>query len=318
LYAFLKKTNNLWQFQKLDKQNVESSVAEWNDKQSMIYPHCAICLPFACHTQQVELSSSSSSSAKLPVNSEVLIPETCFLKKSKKKLQDTERCGKNIDCLLQCKMCKLTVHQSEKFKFYILYDRSIILTRTLYFFVKDCYVGNQDESLIYGGGGADGAGNWLCDKCIWKMTNVRGGRNQQDPACSLCVLNGGALKLADDRHTWAHLTCALGSDGVTFKNAATRSGLNIPSLLLKKERTLNRECTYCNAFTCHQTLSPTGVTIKCKTSSCKNRFHVSCAYLYGKCAFFASSESSEGISFLCHGHADVKTKSSISNRKVNC
>ncbi len=145
---------------------------------------------------------------------------------------------------------------------------------------------------------------------------TRGSRNQADPVCSLCLLNGGAMKLSDDKHTWTHVTCALCIDGVAFKNSATRSGPSIPSILLKKEKSLNRECTYCRAFTRHQTLVSTGVTMKCRVSNCKNRSHVTCAYFYNKCAFIASSEPSEGVSFLCHEHVD-KSKASLSLRKVN-
>jgi hypothetical protein len=180
-------------------------------------------------------------------------------------------------------------------------------------------VGNQDESLIYGGGGADGADNWLCDKCIWKATTgqVRGSGQASEPTCSLCVLNGGALKLADDKNKWAHVSCALCVDGVTFKSPETRGGLSMHGLngMLKKERSLNRECVFCHSFVHHQTLVPTGVTVKCKVSSCKTRFHVTCAEMQGKCMFFSTDSAAECTSFLCHEHAEKMTDSFL-NRKV--
>ena len=121
MFAFLKKSNNLWQFQKLDKQKIDSSIAEWNEKHSLISPHCSICLPFANQQDSVSKmepreDDGANSNSKLPVNSEILIPEVCFMKKSKNKSDASEMLIKKIDCLLQCKMCKLTVHQSKNLK----------------------------------------------------------------------------------------------------------------------------------------------------------------------------------------------------------
>jgi hypothetical protein len=224
---------------------------------------------------------------KLSVNSEILIPEICFTKKSKyrsKQLPEAEvhssdemNKEEKIDCLLQCKSCKLTVHQN-------------------------CYAGSLDESSIYGGGGVDGKSNWLCDKCIWKFTTNYNNKTN-DPQCHLCLLRGGAMKQTDDRQKWVHITCCLCLDGITFKNANTRSQINIPFNILNKEKKKFQKCLYCNPFTRHQTVTPTGLTVKCNISTCKNRFHVTCGFFQGNC-LFEQADWPNPIKILCHDHAE--------------
>ena len=175
MYKFLKKSIGLWHFQKSDTFNLEHSVAVWNEKKSHSYPHCVVCLQFSQHrSNRSELKYADS--VRLPANSEICVPEVCFSAKaikikSKASTNNSLSTRSGIDCLLQCKMCKVTVHQS-------------------------CYVGNLSESHIYGGGGAEGANNWLCDKCIGKMTHrTRAQTQPNESSCSLCLLHGGALKI---------------------------------------------------------------------------------------------------------------------------
>jgi hypothetical protein len=124
---FLTKTYGLWQFQKLVKEDLSLAIKKYNQQQALQYPHCAICLLF---NRSHAINSSSSDSKNqdqknriatsenrvLPINSEILVPEICFLRQAKSGLHSTNLnnlLNENIDRLLQCKFCKLTVHQSK-------------------------------------------------------------------------------------------------------------------------------------------------------------------------------------------------------------
>lgn len=331
---FLARTTGLWQFQRQSKSQLESKIAEWNEKQSLIYPHCAICLLFSPQEEQAATN-------KLPVNTEIVVPDLCFEKGSKtsqlgaeqllndsrkrpSQPSDTDRKSlaphhSVIDCLLQCKTCKLTVHQS-------------------------CYMGSTDSSLIYGGGGAEGSANWMCDKCIWKATtNTRsaGADFTHEPSCSLCLLHGGALKQLHDEHShsratltpgqhnkWAHLTCAVCIDGVSFRSPTTRSGIVVSRASGRRESRLRYECIYCGSFANHFTttshgkfvsnasslyMPATGLTVRCAAGKCKNRFHVTCGYVYQKC-WFEWADWPHCVSYLCHEHAQPPSRDLHSKR----
>lgn len=129
------------------------------------------------------------------------------------------------------------------------------------------------------------------------------------------MLRGGALKQTDDKQKWAHITCALCVDGVTFKNPNTRSQLNIPPNLFNREKKQTRKCIYCNSFTKHQTMTLAGITVKCNYKSCKNRFHVSCGYMFSSC-LIDQADWPNCITILCHEHAEFR-KAEIQERKVS-
>ena len=129
LSNFLKSSDGLWQFQNVDNEKLQNQIQQSNQNLSLEYPHCSICLLFKQHEISAEEKVEKKSDAKnlksnkqskqfphkLPVNSEIILSEMSFSKKyrNKSRLPSlTEfRCEK-IDCLLQCKNCKLTVHQS--------------------------------------------------------------------------------------------------------------------------------------------------------------------------------------------------------------
>ena len=117
---FSEKTNGLWSFQTLSEPELSENVCKFNEAQSLEYPHCAICLPFKLESRSLsELDDSksdkSSMLARSAINSEILVPEMCFSKRSRARNIIDVNAGKsdNIDCILQCKRCKLTVHQSK-------------------------------------------------------------------------------------------------------------------------------------------------------------------------------------------------------------
>jgi hypothetical protein len=141
-------------------------------------------------------SPKVSSNKILPKNSEVLIPEMCFTKHSKarSKLPDFQR--DKIDCLLQCKNCNLTVHQS-------------------------CYFGFIDESLI-------NKSAWQCNVCLSKAFD--------EAYCCLCLLRGGALKRTTDKKKWVHLTCTVCIDEITIKEPSSRLLVQIPKKLFNDKK----------------------------------------------------------------------------------
>ena len=104
----------------------QSSSSISSTSSDMVKSHSELCISTIINENENKLKlkilKSASSyvvkpkqviSKTLPKNSEVLIPEMCFTKHSKtrSKLPDFQR--DKIDCLLQCKNCNLTVHQSK-------------------------------------------------------------------------------------------------------------------------------------------------------------------------------------------------------------
>ena len=137
---FLTRTYGLWQFQKLLKQDLNLAVKKFNQQQSAQYPHCAICLlfskshainsssPDSLNQNQTNHKMSTNEDRVLPINSEILVPEICFLRQAKSDRHETDLndlLNENIDRLLQCKLCKLTVHQS-KFQLVLQITRTLV------------------------------------------------------------------------------------------------------------------------------------------------------------------------------------------------
>ena len=282
---FNRKTNGIWSFQNLNENELNEKILMFNRTQSLVYPHCSICLLFKMETQEMNAKSILPSQIRIPINSEILVPEVCFSKKTRSRsfIDLSENKSDNIDCLLQCKLCKLTVHQN-------------------------CYAGNLDESKICSGGGPIGKDNWLCDKCKWKNLNAK-----NEPECCLCLLHGGALKQSDDKQNWAHITCAICIESVSFKEPNTRAAINIPKNIFNKEKKQLKKCIYCSSFTQFRT-SLSGLTTKCEVKSCKNRFHATCGYLQGNC-YFDYADWPRCVSILCHEHADT-LKDELFEKKV--
>ena len=272
--SFFEKTNGIWSFQNHNECELNKRIIKFNQMQSLVYPHCSICLLFKTESQESKEKTLLLNQIRLPINSEILVPEVCFSKKtrSRSSIDLNENKSDNIDCLLQCKLCKLTVHQN-------------------------CYFGCLDESKICSGGGPIGKDNWLCEKCNWKNLNVN------EPQCCLCLLYGGALKLSDDKQNWAHITCAMCVESVSFKEPSTRTAINIPKNIFVKEKKQLKKCIYCSPFTQFRT-SFVGLTTKCEIKTCKNRFHATCGYLYGGC-YFDYADWPRCVSILCHEHANT-------------
>ena len=236
-----------------------SEIIKYNLKQSESYPYCSICYLF----KQSRIDQNETKTTKRTINSEILIPENCFLKQNTDSFYDDFR-PERIDCLLECKSCKLTVHQN-------------------------CYFGNLDESFIYGGGGV--SGNWLCDKCLWRMNT-----NRQEPSCCICTQKSGALKLCDDKLKWAHITCTLATNGAFFKDPKTRSSIIVPPKNTKK----SLRCFFCSRLN--------GLTVECDVKECECRFHVTCALKQtrDKCVF-DQADWPKSITILCADHAYLST-----------
>ena len=246
-----------------------------------MYPHCSICLCFKPKENSTDANAggfnnnnNNKITHKLPLNSEIIVSEMSFLKKlgRKGKFQSMSfTLNSNIDCLLKCQLCSLTVHQ-------------------------DCYVGGVGTLAAHA---SPGSLNWLCDPCSKAKSSER-------PYCCLCMLRGGALKQTDDTKNWVHVICALCIHGINFRSPHSRSILHIPSSLFIEE-TKHNACVYCGLFTRVLTKSPTGLTVKCNFADCHNRFHVTCGYLQSGCTFEQGDWPNSTI-ILCHEHARQNTK----------
>lgn len=111
-------------FQSLSKQNLNEQIQKWNDKCSVHYPHCSVCLYFKHINEQsnmiFSMDDNNENQSTIPINSEIIVAETSFTKRSSHKSKlPTEAVHfkkDKIDCLLKCKECKLIVHQSKKKK----------------------------------------------------------------------------------------------------------------------------------------------------------------------------------------------------------
>lgn len=129
---FMSNSKGLWAF---ENQMRGERIREWNEAQSRIYPHCQICLLFKKNRINDQLSSNLTFARHLPINSEKLVPEICFSKSAACKSNFLANAAaataaaaavndavndENIDRLMQCKMCKLTVHQSMTILIYSL------------------------------------------------------------------------------------------------------------------------------------------------------------------------------------------------------
>lgn len=101
---------DLWNFQ--HSSAIKEKIQEYNIRHSNSYPYCSICCFFKNTIKDKNENDSNIKDRVVPKNSEILIPEICFTKLSKpnrSKLPDLHQ-RENIDCLLQCSNCKLTVH----------------------------------------------------------------------------------------------------------------------------------------------------------------------------------------------------------------
>lgn len=286
----------MWHFQSRFKPNLNQQVQNWNQRLSDQYPHCSVCNYF----KQNDSTSHSDNQIQLqiPVNSEVILSEKYFTKRSShhKIPKLTELKKDKFDCLLKCKNCNLIVHQK-------------------------CYHGNLPDYLIYGNETNEKSLiNWLCDKCIWNSQYENKNQhnlNQIEPMCCLCLLRGGALKQTDDKQKWAHISCALFIKGVLFKSPETHAAIQVPSQLFKNEKKLNQACVYCSSFTQYQTHIPNGLTVKCSAHDCQDRFHVTCGNSFGKCVY-EEADWPNGFFTYCHKHFnEMKTNKTKKNKNNN-
>ncbi|MFH4978641.1 hypothetical protein AB6A40_005350 [Gnathostoma spinigerum] len=101
---------------------------------------------------------------------------------------------------------------------------------------------------------------WMCQVCL--LTGY-----QTSPACVLCPVTGGAMKVTK-RGQWAHIVCALWIPEVRFEDVNHREPItNISDI--PDERWMFR-CSVCD--------TKQGACIQCTVSNCSTAFHVSCAF----------------------------------------
>jgi hypothetical protein len=187
---------------------------------------------------------------------------------------------------------------------------------------KGCYLG--DAKQIYGG---DDGSRWLCDKCIWKKKREYEQRSidptspstpsdtDDEPACCLCMLHGGALKQLDERASatprWAHVLCAMCIPDIEMKQPAQRAGIHVPPRASAAPPKPSRRCIYCSKFT--GSAADATYTVKCDIDFGQRHFHVTCAHLYDQC-FFDSDDWPSRVYIACHEHADVSKLKSVQSK----
>jgi hypothetical protein len=124
---FNTKTNGLWAFQDSKDVDITNLTMNFNKIQSQSYPHCAICNLFGEQKQnESNQMPNESQIINMPKNSEILIPDAYFAKKSYKKntsINQNNTSDKNICRLLQCITCKLTVHECK----YLILNEKLLL-----------------------------------------------------------------------------------------------------------------------------------------------------------------------------------------------
>lgn len=117
---------NLWTFKRANLQ----AEKQYNREMALMEPHCCLCQYFVS-------KSLASSLEVVPTGSNVrrLVSEMCFYKTGDKAALDVEnRQDLDLDVLITCSSCDITVHAS-------------------------CYSGKAAASIV-------DKDSWLCDRCM--------------------------------------------------------------------------------------------------------------------------------------------------------
>lgn len=96
------------------------------------------------------------------------------------------------------------------------------------------------------------------------------------------------------------------------ESAHTSLSTRCSTIIQERKKQFNK-CIYCHVFTRHQTITATGLTVKCHIGNCKNRFHVTCGYAHGSC-LFDHADWPDLITIMCHEHAN-RLKSDLCDKK---
>uniref|UniRef100_A0A8C2PVJ6 [histone H3]-trimethyl-L-lysine(9) demethylase n=1 Tax=Cyprinus carpio TaxID=7962 RepID=A0A8C2PVJ6_CYPCA len=139
---------------------------------------------------------------------------------------------------------------------------------------------------------------WMCSRFIY-INN--------DCACCLCSLRGGALKkTTDDR--WVHVICAVAVAEARFVNAVEREPVDVTAV---PDTRKSLKCVYC-----HKTTKQIfGACIQCSLDNCSTSFHVTCALLAG--VVMKPADWPYVVSVTCHKHKQTNQKVKNRSRELS-
>ncbi|KAI5148239.1 hypothetical protein ENBRE01_0199 [Enteropsectra breve] len=99
---------------------------------------------------------------------------------------------------------------------------------------------------------------WFCSKCIF---------SNYDECCFLCGKKEGIFKMSDDGQ-WAHALCAILNKKLSFSNDIHKEPVDT-SMLSQNLNSKDECCSICGQHA--------GCLITCCYSTCKEKYHASCA-----------------------------------------
>ena len=115
---------------------------------------------------------------------------------------------------------------------------------------------------------------YYCDICKKNLNN------DNNIYCCLCQRNKGVMKFINEFNCWVHITCALISNYIDFKNYRYLKGIKCSVKI--QELVNNNYCYFCN--------SNKGELFKC--NNCYNFSHFFCAYFNGALFSFENNNNS--------------------------
>ena len=104
-------------------------------------------------------------------------------------------------------------------------------------------------------------GKWYCRTCSMNIT----------PKCELCPNKGGAMKATKSGKLWAHISCALWIPEVSIGSVEKMEPITKISCIPGSR--WNLLCVLCK--------NHVGSCIQCSVKTCKDAYHVTCAFKHG-------------------------------------
>lgn len=108
---------------------------------------------------------------------------------------------------------------------------------------------------------------WFCEPCQYGLVDP--------PHCEFCPSRFGAFKSADIVGRWSHAICALYTQGVTYAQEHTYTGVSWENL--ENSSFGRRACTACS----DKIDARFGIASRCESGMCKEYMHVTCAQKLG-------------------------------------
>lgn len=135
--------------------------------------------------------------------------------------------------------------------------------------------------------------DWLCSPCISKPFET--------VLCELCCQSGGALKKTSCSK-WAHVLCALFTEGTTFEDLNQMEPIDISQISPSK---WNQMCAFCS--------KAVGCSPLCSKSKCERRIHITCAQT-NNCLKEVTNRKDDSLKFraYCIQHKPVDSKRRLS------